>query len=280
LADAIGIVPKIPEKLQEAADSGDRMRFGAELIGFVSENPDAAKAMQYVLAKSLGRSMGSVNLAWQWSRTATLPPWAQEKAALAGFTPGPAIGDEIFQALMDSPGGLIVGKVDPDKWDHFSVIATEDGRINLDVPEMLEWLKEIEPDMEKAALKADEEKYPLIMSSGLHIDGNANTQMRDPAWNEGKKYHWFRMHPDDAAKQGLEDGQMVRVITEAGEEQVELKIDATTRQGYALMPHGFGLVHQGKKFGANANRLAKNTHRDRLAGTPFHRYVRCRVEPA
>ena len=38
-------------------------------------------------------------------------------------------------------------------------------------------------------------------------------------------------------------------------------------------------VYQGKIYGANANRLAKNTHRDRIAGTPFHRYIRCRVEP-
>jgi anaerobic selenocysteine-containing dehydrogenase len=87
------------------------------------------------------------------------------------------------------------------------------------------------------------------------------------------------MHPDDAARQGLEDGQVVRVITTAGQEQIELKIDPTTRPGYALMPHGFGLVHQGKKHGANANLLAQNTHRDRLAGTPLHRYIRCRVEP-
>jgi len=79
-------------------------------------------------------------------------------------------------------------------------------------------------------------------------------------------------------EQGLEDGQTVRVITEAGQEQIELKIDATTRPGYALMPHGFRLVQKGKEYGANANRLARNTHRDRLAGTPLHRYIRCRVE--
>ena len=278
LADALGIVPEIPEKLKEAADSGDRMRFGAELKDFVSENPGASKAVPYVVAKTLGRSMGSVNQAWQWRLLANLPPWAQEKAVRAGFTPGPAIGDDMFQAFMDSPGGLIVGNVDQDTWDYFSLLSTPDGRINLDVPEMLEWLQEIQPDLEKEALKADEEAYPLIMSSGLHMDGNANTLMRDPAWNEGKTYHWFRMHPDDAARQGLEDGQMVRVITDAGEEKSELKIDPTTRPGYVLIPHGFGLVHQGKKHGANANRLTKNTHRDRLAGTPQHRYIRCRVE--
>ena len=278
LADALGLVPEIPEKLQAAADSGDRLRFGAELMAFVGENPNAGRAMQYILAKTLGRSMGSVNLACQWSRLITLPPWAQEKAVRAGFTPGPTIGDELFQAAIDAPSGLIVGSVDPDEWDHFKAIATADGRIHLDVPEMLEWIEEIEPARELENLNSGRDEYPLIMSSGLHFDGNANTQMRDPAWNEGKTYHWFRMHPDDAARQGLEDGQMVRVITEAGREEIELKLDTTTRPGYALMPHGFGLVHQGKKHGANANRLAKNTHRDRLAGTPFHRYIRCRVE--
>ena len=278
LADALGLVPEIPDALQQAADSGDRLRFGVELMTFVGENPSAGRSMQYILAKTLGGSLGSINQASLWARMTTLPPWAQEKATRAGFTPGPAMGDDMFQAILNAPGGLIVGSVDPDEWDHFKVIATADGRINLDVPEMLEWLKEIEPALEQESLKADEDEYPLIMSSGLHMDGNANTQMRDPAWNVGKTYHWFRMHPDDAAEQGLEDGQTVRVITEAGQEQIELKIDATTRPGYALMPHGFGLVHQGKKYGANANRLARNTHRDRLAGTPLHRYIRCRVE--
>jgi anaerobic selenocysteine-containing dehydrogenase len=278
LADALGLVPDIPESLHQAADSGDRLRFGAELMSFVGENPGVVRSMQYVLAKTLGRSLGSVNQASLWGRMATLPPWAQEKATRAGFTPGPTMGDDMFQAILDAPGGLIVGSVDPDQWDHFKVISTADGRINLDVPEMLEWLGEIEPALEKAALTADQAVYPLIMSSGLHMDGNANTQMRDPAWNSGKTYHWFRMHPDDAAKLGLKDGQTVRVITEAGQVRTELKIDATTRPGYALMPHGFGLVHQGKTYGANANRLARSTHRDRLAGTPLHRYVRCRVE--
>jgi anaerobic selenocysteine-containing dehydrogenase len=279
LADALGLVPEIPEALQEAADSGDRLRFGAELMAFVGENPSAGRSMQYILAKTLGRSLGSVNQASLWATMNTLPPWAQEKAARAGFTPGPTMGEDMFQTIINAPGGLTVGSVDPVEWDHFKVISTADGRINLDVPEMLEWLEEIEPGPEQEALSADGDEFPLIMSSGLHMDGNANTQMRDPGWNEGKTYHWFRMHPDDAARQDLEDGQIVRVITAAGQEQIELKIDPTTRPGYALMPHGFGLVHQGKKHGANANRLARNTHRDRLAGTPLHRYIRCRVEP-
>jgi hypothetical protein len=47
-----------------------------------------------------------------------------------------------------------------------------------------------------------------------------------------------------------------------------------------IIPHGFGMVYDGKAYGANANRLTKNTYRDKFAGTPLHRYVRCRVEAA
>jgi anaerobic selenocysteine-containing dehydrogenase len=278
LADHLELIPDIPGYLYKAADSGDRIKFGAELIKFLSENPEAGSGVQYILAKTLGKQLGSMNLASLWGRMATLPLQAHEKAAMAGFTPGPALGDKIFQAIIDNPGGVYVGAVDPDTWDHFKLIATEDGKISLNVPEMLDWLKEIDPVLEREALRQDEEEYPLLISSGRHFDGNANTQMRDPEWNKGKQYCTLIMHPDDAAKQGFTDGQNVRVITEAGEEVIELQIDKTTRPGYTMMPQGFGLVHEGKTTGANANRISKNTHRDRLAGTPLHRYIRCRVE--
>ena len=71
---------------------------------------------------------------------------------------------------------------------------------------------------------------------------------------------------------------MVKVTTEAGDETIELEVTNSTRSGYIMIPHGFGLVHQGETYGANDNRLAKNTHRDRIAGTPLHRYIPCRVE--
>ena len=73
---------------------------------------------------------------------------------------------------------------------------------------------------------------------------------------------------------------MVKVTTEGGEEVIELKVTQTARPGQVIMPHGFGLIFQGEKHGPNVNRLTKNTHRDRLAGTPLHSYVRCRVAPA
>jgi anaerobic selenocysteine-containing dehydrogenase len=114
--------------------------------------------------------------------------------------------------------------------------------------------------------------------AGRHMDTNANTDMRDPKWNEGRRACTLAMHHRDADALGLADGQMVRVVTEAGQETIEVEVTAGARQGQVVIPHGFGLVYQGVAHGANVNRLTRSTHRDFL-GTPLHRFVPCRVEP-
>jgi anaerobic selenocysteine-containing dehydrogenase len=234
--------------------------------------------MPFILGKTLGQKLVSVHLASMWGLLQNISPNFSALAKRVGFHAGPGLGEEIFQAILDHPEGLWIGEADGETWDHFKALSTPDGLINLDVPEMAEWIKEIDPVQEKDRLKEGEEEYPFIMSSGRHWDVNANSQMRDPAWNRGRRACTVTMHPDDAKKHGFSDGQMVKVKTEAGEEIIELEITKITRPGYIVVPHGFGLVHQGKTYGANANRLAKNTHRDRIAATPYHRYIRCRVE--
>jgi len=280
LADQLGLVPEIPESLFETADSGDRLKFGAALVEYLQSNPKAGSMMPYILGKTLGKKLGSVQLASSWGLLQNLSPSFHEMAERVGYRAGPGLGEEIFKAFQEHPEGLWIGEVDMETWDHFQAVVTEDGRINLDVPEMAEWIQEIDPAGESEKLKAGEEEFPFIMSSGRHMDYNANTQMRDPAWNKGKRACTAIMHPGDAEEFGFSDGQMVKVTTEAGTEQIELQITNATRSGYIMIPHGFGLEYQGETYGANANRLAKNTHRDRIAATPLHRYIRCRVEHA
>ena len=280
LADRLGMIPDIPDSLYRAADSGDRLTFGAALMGYLQSNPGAGASLSFILGKTLGKKLGSVHLASMWGLLQNLSPNFQVLAKRSGFRAGPGLGDAIFQANLEHPEGLWIGEADEETWDHFQSLATEDGRIHLDVPEMADWIKEIGPDLEREKLKEGEKEYPLIMSSGRHWDVNANSQMRDPEWNRGRRACTVTMHPDDAEGHGFTNGQMVKVKTEAGEETIELEITPATRPGYIVIPHGFGLVHRGKTYGANANRLAKNTHRDRLAGTPYHRYIRCRVEAA
>lgn len=273
IADKLGLIPQIPENLYQAALES-RPAFAKALMEYIAAEPTAFKAMPFILGKTLGKALGSVHLAALWGMLQAAPNSFYENAARAGFKPGPGLGEEIFQRLVDHPEGIWVGKIDPD--DNFSALRTSDGRINLHIPELLDELQMIEPAPEEKALVLPA-AFPLILMAGRHVDTNANTNMRDPAWNEGRRACTLTMHPDDAASLNLTDGQQVRVSTEAGTEEIELEITDTARVGHVTMPHGFGLVYDGVKYGANVNRLTKNTHRDRF-GTPQHRFVPCRVE--
>jgi len=274
LADALGLVPEIPEFLAKAAE-GDRKAFGTALYSYIQSNPKAMNMMPFILGKTLGRSLGSVNLAACWGLLQTVTKDFRQNAARAGFKPGMGLGEELFEKVLAHPEGLWIGQVDSEK--NLESLRTEDGRINLLIPELAEWVRGIEPESEEVDLRARED-YPLLLMAGRHFDTNANTLMRDPAWNRGKRACTCTMNPADALNLGLRDGETVRVITEAGRVDIELEVTDDARQGHVVIPHGFGLSYEGQAYGANINRLTKNTHRDPLAGTPLHRFVPCRIE--
>ncbi len=273
LADKLGLIPPIPESLYKAAEEG-RAAFGNALMEYAMKEPAAMKNMPFILGKTLGKVMGSVHLAALWGMLQVAPPSFQENAARAGFEPGPDLGERVFQQIIDHPEGIWVGRIDPER--NLSVLQTEDGKVNLFIPELLDELAAVDAEREEAALVPDP-RFPLVLMAGRHTSMNANTLMRNPAWNEGKRDCTVAMHPADAEALHLTDGQMVRVTTEAGSEDIELEVTDTAYRGHVVIPHGFGMVYNGKKYKANVNRLTKNTHRDWF-GTPIHRYVPCRVE--
>lgn len=273
LADRMGLIPPIPDSLLKAAEAG-HAAFGLALMDYVQKEPTAMKAMPFILGKTLGKAMGSVHLAALWGLLQTLPKTFRKNAVRAGFSPGMGLGEELFQKIMDHPEGLWIAQVDPDT--NFEQLHTEDGKINLLIPELMDELKSIDALNEETALTTDP-AFPLVLMAGRHFSMNANTLMRNPAWNRGKRVCTLTMHPTDAEVLSMTDGQMVRVTTEAGSLEIELEITDTARKGHVVIPHGFGMVYDGKAYGVNVNRLTKNTHRDWL-GTPMHRYVPCRVE--
>jgi formylmethanofuran dehydrogenase subunit D len=276
IADKLGIIPRIPDSLYQAAFS-DRSAFGMELMTYAAQEPSALKNMPFILAKTLGEKMGSANLAALWGMLQVTPGDFRREVERAGFTPGPDFGEQLFQAICDHPEGLIVGRCD--KNNNFEKLRTKDGRVNLHIPEMEQWVRGIDARSEELALAPDP-SYPLVLNAGRHTSTNANTLMRDPSWNDGRRACTLAMNPSDAKDLGLSDGQQVRVVTEAGEAVIELEVTGQARKGQVIIPHGFGLVYEGIASGVNVNRLTRSSHRDRFAGTPLHRYVPCRVEPA
>ncbi len=276
LAQRLGLLPHIPDSLVQAAQ-GDRLAFGMALLAYGQSEPRAASLAPFVLAQTLGRKLGSANLAALWGLLMTAPKDFRANAARAGFAPGPLQGEQIFRALLERPEGIWIGQCDPE--NNLAGLRTDGGRINAHAPEMESWLASITPEMESAALAPDPD-FPFILSAGRHMDHNANTLMRDPVWNRGRRACTVALHPQDAQGLQLADGQQVRVTTQAGSEVGELELSGQVRPGTVIIPHGFGLVFNGQVYGVNVNRLTAAGHRDALAGTPLHRYVPCRVEAA
>jgi anaerobic selenocysteine-containing dehydrogenase len=274
LAEKMSLLPEIPESLYQAAKE-DRTLFGQELSRYLEGMPEAKLKLPFVLSKTLGKILGSYNLAFLWGLIWSAPARIKEAMIRAGFHKGEDQTERVYASIMDHPEGIWLGQLDLVR--NLESASTEDKRIHLYIPELIKWLDSVTPKQEEMAMEPDA-TFPLILMAGWHYDYNANTLMRDPEWNLGRRVGCLAVHPGDAAKLDLADGEIVRLTTRAGGATVEVQISKLTRLGMVLLPHGFGLEFEGKSVGVNVNRLTMTGHRDRIAGTPYHRHVPCRLE--
>ena len=274
LAERMNLIPEYPAKLWDLAK--DRRSYGPALRDYLKANPKAAPWAPFILAQTLGKELGSNNLAVLWMLVNQFVQNRPEDIARADFRVGPGTAEEIFQKILDTPGGVKIGVADAE--NNLSRLETPDKKVHVHFPEMESWLQEVRPATEKALLVNEE--YPLILMAGNHMDMVANTNMRDPAWNEGRRACTLRINPADAGELGIKDGEAAVVETEAGSAMVEAEVTDSSHRGQVVIPHGFGLVHMEQIYGVNVNRLTSAKNRDRVAATPLHRYIPCRVRRA
>lgn len=275
LANTLGLLPDIPDSLRRAA-SGERKAFALELLKFIGADRNAARLLPFVVADTLGPPLGSVHLAGVWGLMLNYPPHAVDPLARAGYEVSPFLGDDLFQALLNHPEGIRIGQMDPDH--NLQQLRTPDKRIHLYIEELAGWVKEIDPETESAALQNT--YFPFVLVAGRHFPHTANSIMRDPDWNDHARVCTLLMHGEDARSLGLQDGETARIITEASEAEIPVEISDIPARGTVMIPHGFGMSYDGEVYGVNVNQLTGSLHRDRIAATPLHRYVPCRLERA
>ena len=271
LAERMGLIPDYPPQLRDLAR--DRASYGAALNEYLRANPKAAPWISFILGKTLGEELGSKNLAVLWLLVNQFVKNHPHDLARAGYKAEPASGEEIFAKILGEPGGVRIGVADAE--NNLAQLETPDRKIHIYFPEMESWMKEVQPEAEKGRLVHEE--YPMILMSGNHMEMVANTNMRDPAWNQGRRACTMRIHPADASELGIKDGETALIETEAGSVKVEAEVTESAHRGQVVIPHGFGLVHMEKVYGVNANQLTSARNRDRKAATPLHRYIPCRV---
>jgi anaerobic selenocysteine-containing dehydrogenase len=178
------------------------------------------------------------------------------------------LGVALFRAILERPEGTLITRHEfADTW---SFIRHRDGKIHLEIPEMLAALRALRDEPEPAD--------GLVLLAGERRSYNANQIFRDPSWRRIDPEGAMRMHPDDAAALGLEAGSRAICTSAAGELQVAIEVDDSVRRGMVTLPHGYGMRYRGgAPNGPQINRLTTAEHCDPLARTPFHKHVPVRV---
>jgi predicted molibdopterin-dependent oxidoreductase YjgC len=121
------------------------------------------------------------------------------------------------------------------------------------------------------AEEADDE-YPLVLSTGRTLyHYNAATQTRRTAGLVGKQPECFvEIHRKDAVRLGVEDGQMVEVVSRRGRVRARALVSRQVRRGVIWMPLHFAE--------ARAN-LLTNDAGDAVTGTGEYKVCAAKIEP-
>jgi anaerobic selenocysteine-containing dehydrogenase len=264
--------------LRRAAAEG-RAAFGQAFFQAMAEKPRVAAVAPIALYEALGPTLGegSEAAAALWAAAHSCAFTYPESVRRAGFEgEGPALGEALYEAILARRSGVTF-TVDEyeDTWRR---IETPDRRIQLAIPELLGELASLRDER-----PAPDPALPFVLSAGERRSSTANTILRDPAWRKKDTSGALRMNPTDAERLGIADGGRARVTTARGSAEVVVELSDRLQPGHISLPNGLGLSYPGADgrpvvHGVAANELTASGDRDWLAGTPWHKHVRARVE--
>jgi len=139
----------------------------------------------------------------------------------------------------------------------------------------------------RAAVAAGCDDTTLVLIGRRHLRSNNSWMHNVPALTGGSNRCTAQIHPEDAARLGLTDGELARIKGDGGEITLPVEITDALRRGVVCIPHGWGHDRQGTRLtvaarepGANVNQLLDGSRLDPLSGTAVLNGFPIRVEPA
>jgi anaerobic selenocysteine-containing dehydrogenase len=252
-----------------AAAAAGRAAYADAFLTAMVEQPHLAPLAPIVLYETLGPTLGEgrEGAAAVWGLAQTCFLSHAESVQRAGF----ADGDALFDAMIANPSGVVF-TID-DYGETWNRLDTPDGKVSLVIPDLLEELSSLPSD-----IPADLD-FPFVLSAGERRSSTANTIFRDPAWRKKDGGVALRINPEDAASIGVDAGGRVRVVTRRGSVEAPVEITDAMQPGHVSLPNGLGLTSPDNVVdGVAPNELTSGTDRDWLAGTPWHKHVRARLE--
>ncbi|MGH2950834.1 MAG: molybdopterin-containing oxidoreductase family protein, partial [Solirubrobacterales bacterium] len=168
--------------------------------------------------------------------------------------------------LRENPHGIVLAEhLDPGVLR--KKIRHRDKRVRLDPPEILAEAERL------AAASGDDPDFPLRMIGLRELRSHNSWMHNAPLLMRGGRTHAARVHPEDAERVGVADGEPCRISSAHGTIEIEAAVTDEVKPGTVAVPHGWG--HRGGGWtvaneagGANVNLLASSDPEDleRLAG--------------
>ncbi|MFN8037228.1 MAG: molybdopterin-dependent oxidoreductase [Acidimicrobiia bacterium] len=262
------------EPLRDAARRG-RAKFAAAFLTAIADQPKLARVVSVVLAETLGPTLGAGNeaAAAVWGLAQRCAMTQPDSVRRAGY----ADGDALFDAMLGGEGIVFTLDDYDETWNR---MATDERRVRLVVPELLEELSSL--PAAAAELAARRAEFPFVLSAGERRSSTANTIFRDPTWRKTDEHGALRMNPTDVERLGLVEGARVRVVTKRGSAEAVVAPTDSMLAGHVSLPNGMGLrstdAWGAPGPGVAPNELTSTDDRDWLAGTPWHKHVPAKVE--
>jgi anaerobic selenocysteine-containing dehydrogenase len=184
-------------------------------------------------------------------------------------------------SLKASPHGVDLGPLAPSLPKR---LATRDHRIQL-APEPLvadlERLRQAFP--EGASATGD---GALLLIGRRHLRDNNSWMHNVPQLVKGKPRCTLMVHPEDAQRLGLREGEQAVITSRVGEVRAPVSVTDEVMPGVVSLPHGYGHGREGVRLrvagehaGVSINDLTDDRALDALSGNAAFSGVQVRVKP-
>jgi anaerobic selenocysteine-containing dehydrogenase len=181
-----------------------------------------------------------------------------------------------LEKLRGHPHGIDMGPMIPRLGE---VLATPSGKLELAPPY-------ITSDVPRLAARLERRGGALMLVSRRHLRSNNSWLHNVEALVRGRDRCTLLMHPDDAARCRVGDGQRARVTSEAGCVEVAVEVSDEMMPGVISLPHGWGHDKPGTRqsianahAGVNNNVLAPGRLVDPLSNNAVVNGIPVEVGP-
>lgn len=217
---------------------------------------------EYQIWRELALRLGFGEKYFPWENETEVNQWVLEPSGLT------------VEMLRQHPNGFVYKPVSYQKHIKNRRLPTPSGKLEFASPYLARLgLSEIPEYRPPYHLQCAKDKYPFVLTTGARKSLFYHSRHQNiPRFRNIHKEAEMEIHPDDAGSLEIENGELVRVVSEKGhlDIKVSIKQSCELRRGVVEIYHGWE--------GCRVNLLTHDDINDPISGFPLLKAVPVRIE--